>query len=203
MSTDSFSLEIRSSRDVLLLGLDTGERDLRQTIADITEEEYHWEPIPASEQPADQILSPGQKRVWRVFQREGTWVYDYTPEALTPSPFTTIAWIMNHIAQTADMYLYCIESRKPEGVDRCWDDLPVPSNCQEMSSYIFQVLSRVRGYLVSLPVKSINRELNRRTPAPWGELRPTCVNIWGGVIEHVIQHSMQLACRKDGIRCGC
>jgi len=193
---------VKSSRDVLLLGLASGEQSLRETIADTSEEEYQWEPIPSSEQASDRLLPPHLKRVWRVFQQGGVWMYDYTPEELNPSPFTTIAWIMNHIAQTADMYLYCIKTGKPEGVDRRWEDLPVPSSCEAMSSYIFEVLTGVREYLVSIPEEYIHRELNKSTPAPWGEMRPTYRNVWGGVVEHVIQHSMQIAARKDRIRYG-
>jgi len=193
---------VNSSRDVLLLGLDSGERSLRETIADVAEEEYQWEPIPLSEQPADRLLPPHLKRVWRVFKQGGVWLYDYTPEELHPSPFTTIAWIMNHTAQSADMYLYCIKTGKPEGVDRRWEDLPVPSRLGEMRDYIFTVLAMGREYLVSIPEENIDDELNNSTPAPWGEMRPTYLNFWGGVVEHVIQHSMQIAARKDRIRYG-
>jgi hypothetical protein len=191
---------VKSLCDVLLLGLDSGERSLRETIAGISEQEYHWEPIPASEQASDRLLPAHRKRVWRVFQQEGVWIYDYTPDELNPPPFTTIAWIMNHIAQTADMYLYCIKTGKPEGEDRRWEDLPVPSSCEAMSRYIFEVLNIVQKYLVSIPEKYIQLELNKLTPAPWGEMRPVYLNVWGGIIEHVIQHSMQIAVRKERIR---
>jgi hypothetical protein len=193
---------IKSSRDVLLLGLDSGECSLRENLTGISEEEYHWEPLSSSEQASDRLLPPHRKRVWRVFQQEGVWGYDYTPEELSPSPFTTIAWIMNHIAQTADTYLYCIQTGKPEGVDRRWEDLPVPSSCEAMSSYIFEVLTGAREYLVAIPEETVQRKLNKLTPAPWGEMRPTYLNLWGGIVEHVIQHSMQIAARKDRIRYG-
>ncbi len=137
-----------------------------------------------------------------MFQQAGVWTYDYTPEALQPPPFTTIAWIMNHTAQTAEMYLYCVKTGKPEGVDRRWEDLPVPASCEAMRGYCFAVLAAVREYLVSLPEEHIHRHLNALTPAPWGEMRPTHLNLWGGVVEHVIQHAMQIAVRKDRIRYG-
>jgi hypothetical protein len=193
---------LKSSRDMLVFALDSGERSLRETVADISADEYHWEPIPPAEQASDCLLPPHRKRVWRVFQQAGVWTYDYTPEKLVPPPFTTIAWIMNHIAQTADMYLYCVKTGKPEGVERRWEDLPVPSSCEAMSSYIFQVLAQVRKYLLSMPEQSIQHALNRLTPAPWGEMRPSYLNIWGGVVEHGIQHAMQIATRKDRIRYG-
>ena len=193
---------VKSSRDILLLELDSSEWSLRATIADISEDEYHWEPIPLPEQGPDRLMPAHLKRVWRVFQQGVGWTYDYTPEDLNPSPFTTIAWIMNHIAQTADMYLYCIKNGKPEGIDRRWEDLPVPSSCTVMSNYCFDVLTSVREYLISIPEEYILGELNKSTPAPWGEMRPTYLNLWGGVIQHVIQHSMQIAVRKERIRYG-
>jgi hypothetical protein len=194
--------KILSARDILLLGLDAGESSVRETLAGITEEEYGWEPLPLSERSADLLLPPEQKRVWRVFQLGETWTYDYTPEVLSPPPFTTIAWIMNHVAQTADMYLYCVRTGKPEGVDRRWEDLPVQSNYEAMRDYIFEALADVRDYLLSIPEEGVSSELNRLTPAPWGEMRPAYLNIWGGVVEHVLQHAMQIAARKDRIRYG-
>jgi hypothetical protein len=201
-SEDDQETRVESSRDVLLLGLDTAALSIRETIADISEEEYHWEPISISERSSDLLLPPHRKRVWRVFQKQGIWIYDYTPEKLNPPPFTTIAWIMNHIAQTGDMYLHCLKTEKAEGVDRKWDDLPVPSNCEAMSDYIHKVLAEAREYLVSIPEGQINSELNKLTPAPWGEMRPTYLNIWGGIVEHTIQHAVQIAARKDRIRYG-
>ena len=124
-------------------------------------------------------------------------MYDYTPVALQPPPFTTIAWIMNHIAQTAEMYLLCIKTGKPEGVGKRWEDLPVPSNLPEMSDYLFTVLASVHDFFLAMPAIQSNHELNRLTPAPWGEMRPTFVNLWGGIIEHSIQHNMEINLRKD------
>ncbi len=193
---------IHSARDMLLLGLDAGQWSLQGTLADLSADEYEWEPLPAGERPADRRLPPGRKRVWRVFEQNGAWTYDYTPEVLAPPPFTTIAWIMNHTAQTADMYLYCVRTGLPEGSDRSWDDLPVPAHLAAMKDYLFEALAQVREYLFSLNERSGPVELNKPTPAPWGELRPAYLNLWGGVIEHVLQHGMQIAARKDRIRYG-
>ncbi len=201
-SEDCRERRVESSRDMLLLALDTAELGIRETIADISEEEYHWEPIPKSERASDLLLPPDRKKVWRVFQKEDVWIYDYTPEKLSPPPFTTIAWIMNHIAQTGDMYLYCAQTGKSEGVERKWEDLPVYPSCEAMSHYILRVLADGREYLVSIPEGRVNSELNKLTPAPWGEMRPTYLNIWGGIVEHAIQHAVQIAARKDRIRYG-
>ncbi len=191
--------EIRSARELLLFELNHAERNLRQTVAGISEEMYDWEPIPVIQRQADLLLPPETKRVWRVYASEGVWMYDYTPAQVQPPPFTTIAWIMNHIAQTAEMYLLCIKTGKPEGVDKRWEDLPVPARLSEMSDYLFAVLASVRDFLLSIPAVQAPHELNKRTPAPWGEMRPTYLNLWGGIIEHTIQHDMQINLRKDHI----
>lgn len=190
---------IRSARDLLLFELANTEKNLHKTIADISEDAYDWEPIPMSERQADLLLPPERKRVWRVYVCEGVWTYDYTPAALRPPPFTTIAWLMNHIAQTAEMYLLCIKTQKPEGVVKRWEDLPVPPNLSGMSERLFKVLASVHDFLLAIPAVQANHELNRLTPAPSGEMRPTYLNIWGGIIEHAIQHDMQINTRKDYI----
>ncbi len=45
-------------------------------------------------------LPPDKKRGWRVFRANGISKYDYAVGAIRPAPFTTIAWMVNHIAQT-------------------------------------------------------------------------------------------------------
>ncbi len=193
---------IQSARDLLLFELNSAEQAIRETLADITVEEYDWEPIQPTERLVDLLLPPERKRVWRVYAREDVWTYDYTPEVLQPSPFTTIAWILNHIAQTADMYLYCIQTGEPEGISSRWEDLPVPANLRDMSAYLFAVLAQVRDHLCCIPKQDVDHTLNQLTPAPWGEMRPTFLNLWGGIIEHGIQHAMQISVRKEHIRCG-
>lgn len=187
---------------ILLLGLDSGESNMHEVLADITRQEYQWEPLPLSERSSDLCLPPERKKVWRVFPQEGKWVYDYTIERLSPPPFTTIAWIMNHVAQTAEMYLYCIKTGQPEGLEKHWEDLPVPASFDAMRDYLFRTLIEVRSFLVDIPTPQIDHQLTRLTPAPWGELRPTYINLWGGIAEHVLQHAMQIAARKDRIRYG-
>jgi hypothetical protein len=193
---------IYSVSDIILFELASVERRLRETTADLSFKEYEWEPIPEGERYADLTLPPERKRVWRVFYSQGAWTYDYTTEALQPPPFTTIAWIMNHIAQTADMYLHCIQTGQPEGSSKRWEDLPVQANLPGMSAYLFTVLSKVKDFSASLAMRQPDDELNTLTPAPWGELRPMYVNLWSGIIEHALQHDMQISARKEFIRYG-
>jgi hypothetical protein len=206
MSADPFSPEDYHSRkllsaiDALILGADTALLRVSETILDITEEEYHWEPLSDAERLQDIPLSAETKRVWRVFPVNGVYTYDYGERSPGNPAFTTIAWIMNHIAQTAEMYLYCIKTGNAVGEAITWDDLPVYSNLSDMRDYIFRALQDTRDYLAALNGNQAHHELNKLTPAPWGEMRPAYLNLWGGSIEHALQHAMQIAVRKERIR---
>jgi hypothetical protein len=171
-------------------------------MAGLSDEEFNWEPLTGADRLSDLQLAPDEKKVWRVYSKEGVWIYDYTPEVLDPPPFTTIAWILNHIAQTGDMYLYCVETGKPEGIERFWDDLPVYPYYERMRNYTLQVLDKTQDYLDSIHEDEINLELNRASPAPWGEMRSVYQNLWGGIICHTIEHAAQIAVLKDRIRFG-
>jgi hypothetical protein len=83
--------KIVSARDILLWELGSGIHYLHQTTADISGEDYDWEPLSPPEQITDRLMPPESKRVWRVFQKEVRWTYDYTLQNLDPPPFTTIA----------------------------------------------------------------------------------------------------------------
>jgi uncharacterized damage-inducible protein DinB len=191
---------VHSARDFLLVGVDTALLRMRETFEDLTDDEFHWESLSGAERLNDMLLPANQKRVWRVFEKDGSVTYDYSYETLTPSPFTTIAWNMNHIAQTAEMYLHCIRTGKPAGEGKTWDDLPTHLDLTMSRQYARAAVSEARHYLESLDETQARSELNKLTPAPWGEKRPTYVNLWGGIIEHAIQHTTQIAARKERIR---
>jgi hypothetical protein len=186
------SLQVETARDMLIILLEAAKQRVNDALADISEIEFHWEPLGKAERRSDLEREPDNKKIWRVFKKGEVWVYDYTPKELADPPFTTIAWILNHIAHTGEMYLYCIQSGKPEGVERQWDDLPVCSRLEEVRQYLEQVFDDTGEYLRSIPESKIKHELNRSTPAPWGEMRPTYKNIWGGIIGHAIDHAAQI-----------
>lgn len=190
---------LNSARDALVLGLDTALLRMQETLADITEDEYIWHPFSEAECTTDDALPDDQKRLWTVRERNGGFTYDYADETRLPPPFTTIAWIMTHIAHTAAMYFYCVKSGK--GVDEAfgWGDLPTYGTQAQTKQYLFEVMGEVRAYLLTL---ESDAELNKITPKPSWEMRPTYLNIWGGCIEHAIQHAMQIAVRKERIRAG-
>jgi hypothetical protein len=201
MSTDPFSPQdyhsrkLVSARDALLLGADTALLRVRETVLDITAEEYNWEPLSDAERLQDIPLSAETKRVWRVFPVDGIYTYDYGDRRPDDPAFTTIAWIMNHIAQTAEMYLYCIRTGKAVGEEITWDDLPVYSTLGQMRDFVFHALQDTRDYLTALDGNQAHHELNRLTPLLGKML--TYLSLWGS-IEHPLQHATSV--RKERIR---
>ena len=65
---DYLKRQVLSPRDVLLLGVDSAVLRARETLMDLTDEEYNWEPLSEAERLHDIALSAETKRVWRVFQ---------------------------------------------------------------------------------------------------------------------------------------
>lgn len=199
---DYQSRKLCSARDALLLALDTAVLRANETLMDITDDEYNWEFLPEAERAHDLTLAPETKRVWRVFEDDGVYFYDYGLRKTDNPAFTTIAWIMNHIATTADMYLYCVKTGKQVGEELTWDDLIIYGNLKDMRDHIFRALYDTRDYLLALDPARADDELNHMSPAPTGEIRPIFLNLWGGVIEHTLMHCMQIAVRKERIRQG-
>jgi hypothetical protein len=70
------SRKLLSTFDALILGVDTALLRISETVIDITEGEYHWEPLTEAEQLHDIPLSAETKRVWRVYSVNGTYTYD-------------------------------------------------------------------------------------------------------------------------------
>lgn len=208
MDTNPFSPQDYQSRkllsvfDALILGVDTAILRVSETIRDITEAEYHWEPLSEAERPEDMLLSAETKRVWRVFPIEGVYTYDYGERGSDDPAFTTIAWIMNHIVSTAEMYLYCIRSGKSVGEERTWGDLTTYASVSDAQIHLNRVFADTRDYLSLLAESGDVTQLNILTPTPYGEMRPAYLNLWGGIIEHALQHAMQIAVRKERIRKG-
>jgi hypothetical protein len=197
---DYLSRKLTSPRDMLLLGIDTVFVRAHETVDDLTEAEYNWEPVRQEERAADMLLPAETKRVWRVFQTEGRYTYDYGMRKRENPAFTTIAWILNHVAQTADMYLRCIITGQPASEAFSWNDLPVHASLVDMRVYAYHSFQQTRDYLLQLPEADSHTALHTLTPTPYGEMRPTYLNLWGGVIEHSLQHLMQIAVRKEHIR---
>lgn len=192
-------IKILSLRDILLVELNSAETEARRTLQDLSEKDFTWEPLSEKEKIIDVVLPPEHKRVWRVFKKDSKWTYDYAMEEFNPAPFTTIHLIMNHVAQTGIMYLQCIKTCKPEGKDLNWDNLPVYPELNQLRDYIYEMLAKNRKYLSSINDKKVINSMNSLTPAPWGEMRPTWLNLWGGVIQHTLQHMMQISVRKENI----
>jgi hypothetical protein len=74
---------------VLLEALDNGWSSLVERTADMSDDEYAWEPVPDA---------------WAVRAHDGGWFADWADPDPVPAPVTTIAWRCWHIA------VDCLES---------------------------------------------------------------------------------------------
>lgn len=193
---DYLTRKMETAQDMLLLGIDTAVVRANETLMDISEAEYEWDPLPAAERAADDVLEARVKRVWRVYEQGGRWTYHYAPRPAEQPAFTTIAWIMNHVTLATEMFLYCLQTGKAAGDGLTWDEMDVSAGLSAMQGRVLESLGAARQYVSGLAAA----DLRRLTPAPWGEMRPVYLNVWGGVIEHTIQHMMQVAVRKERIR---
>ena len=124
--------------------LDSAEVESAKTLGDLSQDEFTWEPLEKEKRKSDISLPPEKKRVWRVFEKDSKWMCDYANGKFDPAPFITIHWIMNHVALAGIMYLHCIKTGKPEGMDLKWDDLPTFSILDQMSNYVYEMLAENR-----------------------------------------------------------
>jgi hypothetical protein len=75
-SSESYQAwKVHSSRDFMLLGIESALLRMHQTFSDITDEEFNWEPLSETERAEDIKLPTVGKRVWRVFQEKGIYTY--------------------------------------------------------------------------------------------------------------------------------
>jgi hypothetical protein len=86
----------------LLEALDNAWSPLISRLADMTDEEYYWEPV------AD---------CWTVRDIDGEWIADWADPDPDPAPVTTIAWRCWHLA------VDCLDSYSARLFDRRGTDL--------------------------------------------------------------------------------
>ncbi|MBL8120805.1 MAG: hypothetical protein JNJ78_25015, partial [Anaerolineae bacterium] len=53
---DYLTRKMETAQDMLLLGIDTAVVRANETLMDISEAEYGWDPLPAAERAADDVL---------------------------------------------------------------------------------------------------------------------------------------------------
>src|SRR3954471_8632815 len=91
---------------------------IRQNLADLTDDEYFWEPVANcwSVRRRDEIRSPG---CWG----RGDWVVEVSPDGTSEPAMTTIAWRLLHAYDCTTDFA----SRALGGKGHDWNDIEVPA----------------------------------------------------------------------------
>ncbi len=64
---NSLRMAVTSPQDLLLFALDAAVLYFEETLADVSEDEYDWEPLSDADRIVDVGLPPERKRAWRVY----------------------------------------------------------------------------------------------------------------------------------------
>src|SRR5689334_11044761 len=85
--------------EALSVQLQQANRQLRERLNVVTDDEYLWEPVPDcwNVRPREEIRSS------RPMGR-GPWLFDSAEADPSPAPFTTIAWRLMHLTDALGSY---------------------------------------------------------------------------------------------------
>jgi DinB superfamily len=147
---------------------------VRDRLEGLTEEEYFWEPVPGS---------------WTLRRLpDGRWDADYAEPDPEPSPFTTIAWRINHIASCKVMYHeYAFGPRR-----LTFPDLPVPSTVHEALT----MLDEGQRLLIADVQALEDPDLAKPTLTNWGEEWPAWRIFWT-MVHHDLWHGGEIGALRD------
>jgi hypothetical protein len=140
----------------------------------LADEEFFWEPVP----------DPWTLR-WKA---NGTWGYDYAFPDPDPSPFTTIAWRISHVATCKIMYHeYGFGPRK-----LTWAELRIPRSVPESVA----MLHEGQALLVADVDGLEDADLQAPRSTNWGETWPAWRIFWT-MINHDLWHGGEIGVLRD------
>jgi len=154
--------------------LEEAYRALRDRIEGLTDEEFWWEPV------AD---------CWTVRRRpNGLWMVDYAEPDPDPSPFTTIAWRLDHIAECKVMY-----HEYAFGPGRLtWPEI----DSAHTAAVAIAMLEHGQGLLVPALAGLTDADLDAPRMTNWGEQWPTWRVLWT-MIDHDLHHGGEIGVLRD------
>jgi hypothetical protein len=164
----------RQSAEWLAFALENAWAFLRRRLEGLTDAEMFWQPV------AD---------CWTVHQDEnGRWVIDYALPEPEPSPFTTIAWRLVHVAACKIMYHeYAFGPGK-----LIWDRLEIPHTAGDAIAWLETGQAQLKTALDGLS----DADLAALRPTNWGEMWPTWRIFWT-MAAHDLQHGAEIGCLRD------
>lgn len=148
---------------------------IRTTVADLTDDEFFWEPVP---------------NCWTVRKgADGRWAADYPdfphPD---PPPFTTIAWRLVHVAECKLMY-----HEYAFGPARLvWPDIDSTHTVRDAVRSLKEWHELLRADLDALDDAGLDRPVKTN----WGEDWPAWRIFWT-MIDHDLQHQAEIATLRD------
>ena len=147
---------------------------LRRQLEGLTDAEMFWQPIP---------------NCWTVRQDEnGCWVIDYALPEPEPSPLTTIAWRLVHVAACKIMY-----HEYAFGLGKLtWDELDIPHMVGDAVAWLETGQSQLKTALDNLN----DAALAEIRPTNWGDMWPTWRIFWT-MTAHDLQHGGEIGCLRD------
>jgi hypothetical protein len=159
-------------RSVELLAMQTDEAwgMLRDSVEDLTDEEFFWQPIPGC---------------WTIRPSDGgTWDIDYADPAPDPAPFTTIGWRVVHLAACKIMYHEYAFGPGQLG----WDELAIPHTAADAVSWLTGGHTQLTQALSALD----DSDLEQDRPTNWGSRWPTWRIFWV-LAYHDLQHGAEIS----------
>lgn len=167
----------RQTVHLLTTQMDEAWEMLRQWVGGLTDEEFFWEPVPGC---------------WTAHPDEsGRWVLHYAIPDPDPTPFTTIAWRLIHIATCKVMYY---EYAFGPG-ELTWEELEIPHTVTDTIALLEEGHTRLRRALDGLG----DEELAEMRLTNWGEKWPTWRIFWT-MISHDLHHGAEIGCLRDLFR---
>jgi hypothetical protein len=164
----------RQSAEWLAFSLENAWAFLRRRLEGLTDAELFWQPV---------------TDCWTVRQDEnGRWIIDYAWPEPEPSPFTTIAWRLVHVAACKIMYYeYAFGPGK-----LAWDELDIPHAAGDAIAWLETGHAQLNTALAGLN----DAELAEMRPTNWDEIWPTWRIFWT-MAAHDLQHGGEIGCLRD------
>jgi hypothetical protein len=160
--------------DLLAREMSETFHDMRSRLQGLTEDEFFWEPVPGS---------------WTVFRDErGRWEHHYEEPDPEPTPFTTIAWRLTHVAMCKVMYH---EHAFGPG-ELTWLTFETPGT----PAAALEMLDTGHALLTEDLAELDDADLERAVPTNWGERWPAWRIFWT-MIYHDAHHGGEMGALRD------
>jgi uncharacterized damage-inducible protein DinB len=163
-----------SATQLLGTQMDEAYRFVRDRVQGLTDEEFFWEPV------AD---------CWTVrLGADGRWHADYADPDPDPSPFTTIAWRLVHLAECKVMY----HEYAFGPATLIWPEI----DSAHTAADAIAELERGQRLLVDALGGLTDADLDGGRMTNWGEEWPTWRVLWT-MIHHDLHHGGEIGALRD------